>query len=188
MVNKKRTPESVYTDGMAAGKGSKASLAAAKAVAPEGKFSHSRADRAWYADPRNPKGIKPGSLPCPATDDARSKAVVKYRAAGMSWGFIAIGMGHGLTERACENLFDKAGVAAQGTRTGKGGRFVADDGRLYAGNHKGAGVEAADRKALRALREDPAALKAYLAKADQYESVLPTLLKGKAKAAKKATK
>lgn len=190
---KARTPEGVYCDAMAEKKGTKTALAMAKKVAPEGKFSHSRADRAWYQDPRNPNYIKPGSIRrLGTTEAALITTVVSLRAgthpdfAGrkFSWGYIMIGLGL-RSEVEAMNLHDRAGVAASGTRSGKGGRWFADDQRLYEGNHRGLGVEAPDRKALRALREDPEALKRYLAGANEYESVLPVIAGAKKAAARK---
>ena len=115
------------------------------------------------------------------TDEEAAKIVAELRVAGNSWGEIMVRTGAG--ETRVRNLFGKAtGIASEGTRNGRGGRFLEREPRFYAGNRKGFGVEAPKPREL-----DPV----QVAKtADKAKTKLPELVKkaGAKKVAQKAAK
>lgn len=149
-----------YCKMMADGKGSKVALKATG-------LSHSQADRAWYISDLNPKKVtfdpKFATLP----EAAQRVRVLEMRAAKLSWGHISLITG--LTESRTQAVFSTtAGVAAEGTRSGKGGRFLAGEPRLYLGNRKGIGIEAPKPRAVDVTK--------LAADADKVKSVIPAKL------------
>jgi hypothetical protein len=161
-----------YCQGMADGKGSKALLKATG-------LSHSQADRAWYLSPLNPKHVTDQSAQFAAMTEAQQNAfVIEMRTKGESWGRISLTIG--LSESATQSRFSTAaGIAAEGLRVGRGGRFLEDDPRRYVGNQKGLGVQ--DPKPRTVTAEEAAK------RADR-KSVLPAKLTAAKKRAAKATK
>lgn len=161
-----------YCQGMADGKGSKELLKATG-------LSHSQADRAWYVSELNPKRVTPMVSEFAAMTEAEQNLLVlKMRADGESWGRISltIGLPEGTTQTRFSNA---AGIAAEGLRVGKGGRFLEDDGTRYVGNQKGNGVE--DPKPRTVTAQEAA-------KRAEKKSVLPAKVKAAAKKAAQATK
>lgn len=136
---KKGTPEYTkgikrYCDAMAAKKGSK------EALRMSGFKSHMQPALAWYADDRNPNHVKADSaFP---TDQAKADLrVAELRNDGMSWGQIVV-IGSYPNETQVRNAFGRAtGLAAEGLRKNRGGRFLKRDGRFYQGNRKGMGYQ-----------------------------------------------
>lgn len=161
-----------YCQGMKDGKGSKALLKATG-------LSHSQADRAWYVSPLNPNRVVPQEAKFAAMTDAQQDVfVLEMRTRNESWGRISLTIG--LSESATQTRFSKAsGIAAEGTRSGHGGRHLEDDPRRYVGNQKGNGVQ--DPKPRTVTAEEAAK------RADK-KSVLPTKLAAAKKRAAKATK
>lgn len=144
-------------------------------------LDHVKADFAWAAYKGNTKSyVAPIQGWAAMSATAQDAQIVALRAKGMSWGRIAVATGYhpvpaqcgtgSLTEAEVSKRFSlAAGIAREGTRTGKGGRWLANDQALYVGRHKGVGVEAP-----KPLAVD----RAELAKgADEYESVLPKIAK-----------
>lgn len=128
-----------------------------------GKAGHSLLDLSWYAASKQVEPIS-GNFPHEATGETAQAIVAlrggagfkgKYAGRRLSWGHISICLGwfnpaapSTGPENEVQRLFPHctkvvAGelVAAEGTRSGKGGRWLKDDPRLYVGNHKGNGVE-----------------------------------------------
>lgn len=161
-----------YCQGMKDGKGSKALLKATG-------LSHSQADRAWYISPLNPNQVKDQSVAFAAmTDAAQDAFVIEMRVKGESWGRISLTIG--LSESATQTRFSKAaGIAAEGLRVGRGGRFLEDDGSRYLGNQKGLGVQ--DPKPRTVTH-------AEAQKRAERKSVLPAKLTAAKKRAAKVTK
>lgn len=161
-----------YCRGMKDGKGSKQLLKATG-------LSHSQADRAWYVSELNPNRVISQAPKFAAmTEAAQDAFVLEMRVKGESWGRISLTIG--LSESATQTRFSKAaGVAAEGLRVGKGGRFLEDDPRRYVGNQKGNGVQ--DPKPRTVTAEEAAK------RADK-KSVLPAKLTAAKKRAAKATK
>lgn len=166
-----------YCDLMAAGKGSKEALRMTG-------LSHSQGDRAWYADPRNPNAVKVRPTFPTLPEDTQVREIVEMRAGAhadypgkkLSWGRISVITT--LAEGRIATLFGSGtGVAREGTRIGRGGRWLEGEPRFYKGNRKGIGVEAPKPREL-----DP---EAVAKAADDAKSVIParlTKLKAGAKA------
>lgn len=187
MANDKAKACKVYCDQKADGKSNQIAGEKAKAVTTIG---HSILDLAWYADSRNPQfvpdlGIKP---------EDRQAAVIALRAGlgwkgalegrKLSWGMLVIALGYWnpsdpkSAEGQVRTMFgSNAGIASEGTRIGRGGRWLNNEPRFYTGNHKGAGVEDAKPRAL-----DPDEV---MAGAADYKAKLPTIAKRKVTAAKR---
>lgn len=161
-----------YCQGMKDGKGSKNLLKATG-------LSHSQADRAWYVSPLNPNRVVDQSAKFAAMSEAAQGVwVLELRADGQSWGRISLTIG--LSESATQTRFSTvAGIAAEGLRVGRGGRYLEDDPRRYVGNQKGNGVQ--DPKPRTVTAEEA------LKRADK-KSVLPAKLTLAKKRAAKATK
>lgn len=189
----------IYCDSKAEGKSNPESLRrAAKATDSDGGvLNHAQAGLAWYADSRNPQGVKPGQFSVSGLTDAEAGRVVGLLRAGMhpeaegtkySEGAIMVlcgtkeEQGHGsLTASRVRKLFGlSTGLAFEGTRMGRGGRFLSNDPQLYVGNHKGIGVESPKPRS-----EDRQALAEG---ADTYRSVLPKKLSAKKAQARKRTR
>lgn len=166
-----------YTDAKAAGKSNKE----AKKLA--GQVSQDLCNLAWYRDARNPKAVVAFPQWDTMDEAARDAQVVIWRGEkGLSWG--AMWAMTGEKEGSIRARFNRAAkIADIGHRTGKGGRWLANDPSLYAGNHKGLGTELT-KEQLKKVREDEAARKAYLEKSAEYKSQLGR----KVTAAKKAIK
>lgn len=167
------------------------------ALEASGMANHAAADLAWYGDSRNPNAVPVGviTLPAvPAKDEPGYESALnrrglviaelrigehaKFVGQKLSWGQIAVICG--ITESAVRKAFTATGVASEGTRKGRGGRFLNAEPRLYLGNRKGIGVE--DAKP-RAIKPDAAFMKA----SQEAKSVLPTATKRlKSALAKKA--
>lgn len=185
------------------GKSNKEATALANAA---GKAGHSLLDLSWYfasgqAQPDGQfyssktiiKKVK-GEDVVVLESDATANAIVTLRGldGGKSWGHISIVLGwfdpaapSTSGENTVQRLFPIAtrqvageAVAAEGTRSRKGGRWLKDDPRLYQGNHKGNGVE--DE---RPRQVDPASLND-----DDPAKVAAFAAKAKAAAARKAKK
>lgn len=166
---KKGTPEYVkgvktYCDAMASKKGSK------EALRLSGFKSHMQPALAWYADDRNPNHVKPDPK-FPTEQKAQDVRVAELRAEGYSWGQIVV-IGNYPNETQVRNAFGRAtGLAAEGLRKNRGGRFLKRDGRFYQGNMKGMGYqhgvdEAADpEKALAKAEKATDQIPARIAKA-----------------------
>jgi hypothetical protein len=173
-----------YCDAMAAKQGTKAAL-------KKSGLSHSQADRAWYASELNPARTvaEPKFLDWTAAEQAAF--VVEERAKGLSWGRIAIRTGFVprtnsgpagcLSEGQVQGLFSRTtGIAAEGTRSNKGGRHLQDNPLFYTGNRRGMGTEDAAPRKL-----NPADEKFQAAK-DKVKSKLPAKVAAAKKAAAKA--
>ena len=136
-----------------------ATLAANKA----GKAGHSLLDLSWYYASKQVEPLE-GDFRHEATGETAQAIVAlrggagwkgKYEGRRLSWGHISICLGwfnptapSTGPENEVQRLFPHCtkqvageAVAAEGTRSGKGGRWLKDDPRLYVGNHKGNGVE-----------------------------------------------
>lgn len=168
-----------YCQMMADGAGSKAALEATD-------LSHAQADLAWYESELNPNRVVRGSVKLPPrpTDGEtevwlrRVGLIVGELYAGkheaypdneLSWG--AIGIVTDTNESFVRRAFKATGLDSRGMRKGRGGRWLDDEPRLYAGNHKRHGVQSdAPRKAL----SDPN----YVKQADEWKPVLPVALQG----------
>lgn len=178
-----------YCNMMADGKGAEAALAATE-------LSHSQGDWAWYGDPRNPKAVKPNSITLPAIPgkdepgyesallrrglvvaELREGLHASYKGRELSFGAIAVVCG--TPEGAVRRAFGATGIAAEGTRISKGGRYLGDEPRFYLGNRKGIGVEAAKPKSV-----NPASL---VPTNDTVASVIPAKVEGLRKALAKGT-
>ena len=144
------------------GKSNKEATALANAA---GKAGHSLLDLSWYFASQQVEPLK-GFFPHSATEGETAQAIValrggagyegKYEGRRLSWGHISICLGwfdpnspstgpENEVQRLfphCTKVVAGEAVAAEGTRSGKGGRWMKDDPRLYQGNHKGNGVEA----------------------------------------------
>lgn len=156
-----------YCDHMAAGKGS------AQALKLTG-LNHCQADLAWYADVRNPKAVKFDPTFATKTETAQKAQLVQLRLAKTSWGCLAVITGW--SESKVRNFFGRTtGLASEGMRIGRGGRFLSAEPRFYLGNMKGIGIEDAKPRSV-----DP---KVAMAKADTVTTKLPALVK----AARKGT-
>lgn len=122
-----------YCNMMADKKGAKRALA-------ETGLSHVQADFAWLRDPRNPRHVEPDPAFAKLDEAGQATYVVEQRAAGKSWGVIAVLCNR--SEHWVRTTFSTAaGVAAEGTRTNNGGRYLEGRAELYTGNRKGLGVE-----------------------------------------------
>jgi len=157
-----------YCQGMKDGKGSKVLLKATG-------LSHSQADRAWYASELNPNRVISQATEFAAmTEEQKNAFVISMRIAKASWGKISLTTGE--SESATQTRFSRSsGIAAEGLRVGKGGRFLEDEPRRYLGNRKGLGIE--DAKP-RMVKPEEA-----MKDADKVKSVLPTKLRSVAKRA-----
>lgn len=188
---------SAYCDAKASGKGNVESrkIAAKHSDDEGGVLNHAQAGLAWYADERNPKGIVPGSFTIAGMTDAEAAKTVGLLRAGLhpkamdrkfSEGDIMIlcgsnePQGHGaLTAGAVRRLFGAAtGLAFEGTRIGRGGRFLQSEAGpiAYDGNRKSIGVEAPKPRSV--------SVKELQATKDTVTSKLPTVLKAKTTAAR----
>jgi len=163
-----------YCDMRAQGKGVKECLKATG-------LSHVQADYAWLVDPRNKNHVVVDeSFATLPSDEAKGLRLAEWRLQGESIGRMTARAGLGQREGETARLFFAAtGLSLQGTRVGKGGRFLEVDGkpekRFYVGAHKAHGVEAPKPKEL-----DP---ERVAAGADTYRTKLPAAVK---KAAAKA--
>lgn len=148
-------------------------------------IGHSQLDLAWYASDLNPNPTVFDPSYGALTEEKKNAYVVALRGdgkGGMSWGRIAVVTGE--TESRVSTRWELAAkLSRTGQRMGKGGRFAFDDARLYVETHKGLGTEAT-KEELRALRNDPEALQAYMEAAAEYKSKLAR----KTAAAKRALK
>jgi len=129
-----------------------------------GKAGHSLLDLSWYFASKQVEPLE-GNFPHEATGETAQAIVAlrggagyngKYEGRRLSWGHISICLGwfnpsapstgpENEVQRLfphCTKVVAGEAVAAEGTRSGKGGRWMKDDPRLYQGNHKGNGVEA----------------------------------------------
>jgi hypothetical protein len=171
-TNGNNKPEALaaYCTHKAAGKSNKEALALAGC-------GHILADLAWYADDRNPRHTpyNPAWAKL-ATPEAQAKWVAQQRQAGLSWGQISVATGNNplapqpgaVTEATVRKLFAKAtGLASEGLRKGRGGRWLAGEQRFYLGNRRGFGVQ---HQAPRTLNPDEVA-----ATANQAEDLLRTM-------------
>lgn len=69
------------------------------------------------------------------SNTATAAAMAALRAKGESWGLISVKAR--MPESRARKLFAEAtGIDSVGLRTGKGGRYVADDGRFYSGSDR----------------------------------------------------
>lgn len=190
MSNEIRKALRTYCDAKFAGKSNTEALAIARKTE---EIGHSVADLAWYADTRNPNHT-PDLRVAP---DQVEAAVVALRGGkgwngygegtALSWGRIGIAIGWydpatgKSPEGRIRTVFGRAtGLASEGTRIGRGGRWLSDDRLLYVGNHKGIGVEDPKPRLV-----DRAALAAG---ADTYTSKVAALAAKQATAAKRARK
>lgn len=146
---------------------------------------HVQADLAWYGDTRNPNHVPAKSVPLtmPDADDPQVESKktriglviaelrigdhAKFKGQKLSWGQIAVVTG--LTESAVRRAFKATGVASEGTRKGRGGRFLNAEPLFYTEARKGIGVESEAPRKL-----DPRKVAAEAADA---KSVLPTATK-----------
>lgn len=186
----------VYCNSKAEGKSNDESLKRAKGKA---EIGHAILDLNWYADPRNPNVVKPVASLAGATEEIRAQATVALRGGGgwkgdyegtpLSWGRIAIALGlftYGdakSPEGRVRRLFEEGtsrSVVSEGTRIGRGGRWLSNDPTLYPGNHKSIGVEDAKPRSVdrKALAEG----------ADEAKSKVKALATKKATAAKRVRK
>jgi len=158
---------------VAAKKDGKSNVEAKQVAHKIAKVGHSLLDLSWYATKFQALGTF-----AQVAEGETAQAIVALRGGAgwngkhvgqrLAWGPISICLGwfnpsdpSTAGENAVQRLFPictkvVAGVpvAAEGTRSGKGGRWLADDPQLYVGNHKGHGVEEekprfVDRKELR---------------------------------------
>lgn len=142
------------------GRSNKEATAAANKV---GKAGHSLLDLSWYA--ANGKTPTLPDAPFAQTVEAAGEVIVnlqsgkgwkgKFEGERLSWGRISVALGwfnpadpSTAGENAVQRLFPHAtkvvlgeALAAEGMRSGHGGRWLADDPRYYTGTHKGNGVE-----------------------------------------------
>lgn len=191
-MNEIQKAQKVYCDAKASGKSNAEATKLAKAVT---EIGHTKLDLAWYVDDRNHTASRTPILNIAPAD--RPKAAVMLRAGEgwdgefvgqkLSWGRLAIATGHAdvangkVHEGRCRSEFGReAGIASEGTRIGRGGRWLNNDQRLYTQNHKGVGVEDSRPRQL-----DPAEV---MAGAADYTSRLPKIAKAKKAAAKRAAK
>lgn len=184
-----------YVELRAAGENVKTATAAAERIA---KVGHSLLDLSWYAA----NGTTP-ELPPVKPEDRHACMVALRGGAGwngqfvgqqLSWGRISIAMGlfnpkapSTAGENAVQREFVLAtkavggeAIAAEGTRSGRGGRYLDGDARLYQGGHKRAGVEL--EKPRQADREQ------VMAEAPTYTSKVVAFASGKKAAAKRTRK
>lgn len=105
-------------------------------------IQHSKLDRAWYLNGLLNDGLVEREAFAKLSEDKQTERVRALRAEGLSWGQISLRIG--VTEGRTQTLFERAtGIAAQGTRVKRGGRFLKEIGEAgYKGNHKGFGTEA----------------------------------------------
>lgn len=177
----------VYTDAKVDGKSNTEALELAKKVTDIG---HSVVGLAWYADPRNKDhvvdlGIKESDRQMASVALRAGKGWRgKYEGRKLSWGHIVICLGFWnpsdpkSAEGQVRTMFGQtSGIASEGTRIGRGGRWLNGEPRFYAGNHKSAGVEDAKPRQL-----DP---NEVLAGADTYKAKLPVIAQRKLAAAKR---
>lgn len=165
-----------------------------------GKAGHSLLDLSWYFASKQSEPLE-GYFPHSVTEGDTANAIVqlqggagwngKYEGRRLSWGHISIALGwfdpnnpSTSGENEVQRLFPHAtkvvageAIAAEGLRSGKGGRWLKDDPRLYQGNHKGNGVE--DEKP---RQVDPATLN------DDDPSKVVAFATGKKAAAKRTRK
>jgi hypothetical protein len=93
----------------------------------ESQYVADRWTRQMKADPKMFGGFITGD-----SETALAAQIVKARDAGQSWGLIFVRCQ--LPEGRVRRIFkDATAIDSRGLRTGKGGRFVADDPRFYAG-------------------------------------------------------
>lgn len=148
----------------------------AKLLLKQLDLSHSQADLAWYVSELNPERVEAASIE-PTSENVvllRAGKHPEYPDRVMSWGYIACAIGK--PEGTVRNLFGQgAGIAAEGTRSGKGGAFLNKEPRFYLNANKRAGVEDEKPRLL-----DP---NEVAAKSADYEPKLPKIA-----AAKKAAK
>jgi hypothetical protein len=163
-----------YCDMMDAGQGVKVALEATG-------LSHSQGDWAWYGDPRNKDFVEPGSITLPAIPakgdegyevalrrrglavaEARNGEHPAHSGRQLSWGQIAVAAN--VPETAVRRAFTATGIDSAGTRKGRGGRWLADEPRMYLGNRKGIGLEAPNPRAvaLASLEKDKDSVKSVL--------------------------
>lgn len=158
-----------YCDQMAAGKGS------AQALKATG-LNHCQADLAWYADVRNPKAVKYDPKFATMTETAQTAYLVRLRLEKVSWGCLAVITGW--SESKVRNFWGRTtGLASEGLRIGRGGRFLSAQPLYYRGNMKGIGLESPKPRS-----EDP---RQVLARSETATSKLPALVKGARKGAAK---
>jgi hypothetical protein len=142
-------------------------------------LSHVQGDYLWLRDERNTKtGVTFDPDFATLSEAEKDVYVAKLRAEEpqWSWGRITARIRMDDNEAEVKARFGAAtGIAAEGTRSKRGGRWLKDDKRLYTGNRKSIGIE---DKAPRKV--DPEAIQAT---ADKVKTVLP---KRVAAAAKKA--
>lgn len=139
-------------------------------------LSHSQMERAFMAQDIKAGVIKGGFLTQPDSVTVKAAMIAKLRLEGESWGLISVRFKEpeGRTRKA---FTEATALDSKGMRIGRGGRYVADDGRFYAGSDRAKlGTELDPKLALTAQVPDP-----------QAEAVrnLPKLVKGATKRTRK---
>jgi hypothetical protein len=118
-------------------------------------LTHQKLDRAWYLNGLLEAGKVERTKFAGMTEAAQGVRVAALRAEGLSWGQVSLRIG--VSEGRTQGIFERTTqVAAQGTRTQKGGRFFKGEKEFYKGNHKGFGVERkpGEVPSVKALKED----------------------------------
>jgi hypothetical protein len=106
-------------------------------------INHVKLDGAWYLQNLLSEGKIEREQFSKLSVEQQGKRCATLRATGLSWGVIRLMVG--TSEGKARDLASKAtGIAAEGTRIKKGGRFLKGiEATGYKGNHKGFGTEAA---------------------------------------------
>lgn len=102
-----------------------------KEIMAETGLNLSQYERHFWAVDIAAGRISGGFWKSPDTLTEKAAMIARAREAGESWGLISVRFGE--PESRTRKAWEDSGFSSKGMRIGKGGRWVADDPRFYAG-------------------------------------------------------